>query len=257
MRRWCVFLIAASLGAADCSRTSSGFPPLDDPFFRSYQGMEGGLYPGRSNTRPAAHEALGLREAGRVTALDLNGSPVWVNLIGSRGMGDTRRIVLLSIGMSNTTEEFSTFQNLLDRDGEHRLSLVTVDGAQSGWSADRIVADPETYWANVSARLRAAEVTAAQVQAVWMKEADSTPRLAFPENARALQRELRTIVLSLKQRFPNLRLVYLSSRIYGGYATSTLNPEPHAYESGFAVKWLIEDQINGDPELSVDRGRVP
>ncbi len=257
MRRWCLFLIAASVWAADCSRTSAGFPPLDDPFFRSYRGVEGGLYPGRSNTRPAAHEALGLREAGRVMPLDPTGSPVWVNYIGSRGMGDARGIVLLSIGMSNTTQEFSAFQEMLARDVEHHPSLVTVDGAQGGWSADRMVADPETYWSNVSARLRTAGVTAAQVQVAWMKQADSTPRLAFPENARALQKELRTIVLSLKQRFPNLRLVYLSSRIYAGYATSTLNPEPHAYESGFAVKWLIEDQINGDPELSVDRGRAP
>ncbi|MDP2999394.1 MAG: hypothetical protein Q8N47_18040 [Bryobacterales bacterium] len=256
MRRWCVFLIAASVGAADCSRTGAGFPPLDDPFLRSYRGVEGGLYPGRSNTRPVAHEALGLREAGKVTPLDPNGSPVYIKPFGSRGM-DTRRIVLLSLGMSNTTQEFSAFQEMLARDVEHNPWLVTVDGAEGGWSADRMVADPETYWSNVYARLRAAEVTAAQVQVVWMKQADSTPRLAFPENARALQKELRTIAVSLKQRLPNLRLVYLSSRIYGGYASSALNPEPQAYESGFAVKWLIEDQINGDPELSVDRGRAP
>jgi hypothetical protein len=37
--------------------------------------------------------------------------------------------------------------------------------------------------------------------------------------------------------------VYLSSRTYAGYATTTLNPEPIAYESGFAVRWLIRDRI--------------
>jgi uncharacterized protein (TIGR03437 family) len=256
MWRWCVLLIAACGWASDCSRTSTGFPPLDDPFFRSYRGMEGGLYPGRSNVRPAAHEALGLREAGKITPLTPDGSPVFIKLIGAPG-GDPRRIVLLSVGMSNTTQEFSAFKELLIRDTEQSQWLVAVDGAQDGASADRIVADPEAYWSYVYSQLRSAGATTAQVQAIWLKEADASPSLAFPANARALQAELRTIVLSLKQRFPNLRLVYLSSRIYGGYASTTLNPEPHAYESGFAVKWLIEDQISGDPALAVDSGRVP
>lgn len=61
-----------------------------------------------------------------------------------------------------------------------------------------------------------------------------------------------------KDRFPNLKIAYLSSRIYAGYALNPLNPEPHAYETAFAVKWLIADQIAGMPELNYDpcRGQV-
>ena len=36
------------------------------------------------------------------------------------------------------------------------------------------------------------------------------------------------------------------------YAKTALNPEPYAYESGFSVKWLIEQQIKGDPALNFD-----
>ncbi len=61
----------------------------------------------------------------------------------------------------------------------------------------------------------------------------------------------------LKQRFLNLRLAYLSSRTYGGYANSQTNPEPYAYESGFSVRWLIQDQIKGKPALSFADGRAP
>lgn len=61
----------------------------------------------------------------------------------------------------------------------------------------------------------------------------------------------------LGDRFPNLQLAYLSSRSYGGYATSPLNPEPFAFESGFSVKWLIERQIDGDPALNFDAARGP
>src|SRR5438045_6495196 len=54
-----------------------------------------------------------------------------------------------------------------------------------------------------------------------------------------------------------MRLPYISSRVYAGYATSPLNPEPYAYESGFAVKWLIEKQIKGDASLKFDSAKGP
>ncbi len=60
---------------------------------------------------------------------------------------------------------------------------------------------------------------------------------------------------NLHGRYPNLRIAYLSSRIYAGYAVTPLNPEPYAYETAFAVKWLIADQIAGKPELNFDSRR--
>ena len=74
----------------------------------------------------------------------------------------------------------------------------------------------------------------------------------FPENARLLQRTLRSIVEILRTKFPQLKLVYVSSRTYGGYSESDLSPEPIAYESAFAVKWLIEERINNpSPDRSI------
>ena len=55
---------------------------------------------------------------------------------------------------------------------------------------------------------------------------------------------MRSIVEILRTKFPQLKLVYVSSRTYGGYSESDLSPEPIAYESAFAVKWLIEERIN-------------
>jgi len=100
-------------------------------------------------------------------------------------------------------------------------------------------------------------VTRAQVQAVWLKEADPGPDEGWPGYAKKLQGELARIMRLMRGRFPNLKLVYLSNRIYGGWAKTRLNPEPYAYETGFAVKWVVEQQIKGDPELNFDPARGP
>jgi hypothetical protein len=167
------------------------------------------------------------------------------------------KIVLLSVGMSNTSQVSQGFQRLLTADRDRNPRLVFVNGSQGGMTA-AATQDPDDgrtgtrYWTTVDERLKAAGVTRAQVQAVWIKQADAGPTQGFPGYARKLQGELTKIVQLLPGRFPNLKLVYLSSRTYGGYAKTLLNPEPYAYESGFAVQWLIEHQLKGDPDLNFD-----
>ncbi len=111
------------------------------------------------------------------------------------------------------------------------------------------------YWDTVDQRLRQAGVSREQVQVIWIKQADAGPNQGFPKYAQTLQSELVRIVQIFPARFPNVKLVYLSSRTYGGYATTGLNPEPYAYESAFSVKWLIEQQISGDKSLNFDPAR--
>src|SRR5579872_5667248 len=96
MRMAALLLASVAAWGANCSQTSLGLPPFTEPFSRPYQGQPVSLYP-TGNQRPAAHEALGLKQAAAVVPRDSMGSP------NSNG-----QIVLLSIGFSNTTEEFST-----------------------------------------------------------------------------------------------------------------------------------------------------
>ncbi len=85
------------------------------------------------------------------------------------------------------------------------------------------------------------------MQVIWLLEATKQPAASLPAaaaaDAFALGSNLGKIVRALRVRYPNLQQVYLSNRIYGGYATTRENPEPYAYETGFAVKWLIDAQI--------------
>jgi hypothetical protein len=231
---------------------SSKLKPLTELGTEKYQGYEGGLYPGGKNDRPKDHEAAGLAIAKQVQPLDAAGMPA----AGGKA-------VLLSVGMSNTTQEFSAFKRLADADPEKNPDLLIVDGAQGGMTAARIK-DPgdngpgAKFWEVVDQRLKAAGATREQVQIAWIKEADAGPTQGFPKYAQTLRDELRQIVRMMRMRFPNLKLVYLSSRIYAGFARTPLNPEPYAYESGFSVRWLIDEQLKGDADLNFDpkRGAV-
>jgi hypothetical protein len=229
---------------------TSRLKPLTELGTEKYQGFEGGLYPGGKNERPKAHEAAGLALAGKVRPLNADGKP---DPLG--------KIVLLSVGMSNTQQVFSAFKQLADADTNKNSQVVIVNGAVGGMTAAAIQ-DPASksgakYWATVDERLRTAGVTRAQVQAVWIKQADAGPTQGFPRYAKTLQAELTRIVQLLPGRFPNVKLAYLSSRTYAGWATTRLNPEPYAYESGFSVRWLIEDQLKGDPALNFDPDKGP
>jgi len=143
-------------------------------------------------------------------------------------------------------DEFGTFQNALLSTNVANRRLVTVNGAQAGQDAELIKNPNATYWNGVDSRLQSAGVTRNQVEAVRLKEAVANESLGFPQDALRLQTDLADIVTILGDRFPELRLVYVSSRTYGGYAVTPLNPEPFAYESGFAVKWLIENRIKAN-----------
>ena len=220
--------------------------PLPELGREKYQGFEGGFYPDGQNARPASHEAAGLKLAQQIQPLDVNGKP------DSQG-----KIVLMSVGMSNTSQSSEGFQQALRaaRDVHSRFSFV--NGAQGGMTAAAIQ-DPNDnnrgtrYWSVVDDRLKQAGSSREQVQIIWIKQADAGPSQGFPRYAQTLQAELARIVQIFPSRFPNAKLVYLTSRTYGGFATTSLNPEPYAYESGFAVKWLIEQQIQGDAALNFD-----
>jgi lysophospholipase L1-like esterase len=217
-------------------RESTGLVPLPDLGAGSYQGEQGGLYPGGQNVPPESHLKAGLALARQIVPVDAEGRA-----------SDNGRIVFLTIGMSNTTQESQAFIRLAHADTGLNPKLVLVDGAQGAQTA-RITANPEAnFWKVVGERLAAVGVTAKQVEVAWIKQANAGPTAPFPAEVKKLQADLVATLHNLHDQFPNLKIAYLSSRIYAGYAAVPLNPEPHAYEGGFAVKWTIADQINGAP----------
>ncbi|MCA9726669.1 MAG: hypothetical protein KC729_03235 [Candidatus Eisenbacteria bacterium] len=246
------FLIAALVSASrsdasDCDGTTVGFTPLVDLIGGEYQGYSGGLYPGETNVRPASHEEAGREQAAQVVPRDSAGNPDPV----------AGKIGFVTIGMSNTQSESIRFLEETHHDPLKSPQLILIQGAAGGQVAERII-DPESpYWDYVDQQVATAGLTPQQVQVFWLKEANPGPTEPFPEHAQILSDQLAIIVQILRDKFPNGRLCFLSSRIYAGYASTGLNPEPYAYESCFSVRWLIEDQIEGDPALNYDPERGP
>jgi hypothetical protein len=271
-------------------------PDLGSSRWKNY---EGGLYPGGQNVLPADHLAAGRAAAAAIRPLDLDGNP-----------SPSGKIVMISVGMSNTTQEFCAMNGIEDtqpaacrawsfsgraRDDAavNHSTLVVVNGARGGMSIENWVTPrtPQalpastvctagnfhqpgnaTLYPNTAAgnaekagvfganlvfdeeydriaacNLKANGLSFRQVQVAWVKlsRADNAANMLPDTNADAynLKRDLGNVMRTLKTRFPNLKQVYLSSRVWGGYTGSTIT-EPYAFETGLAVKWLIAAQIN-------------
>ena len=241
-------MTATALPQRDCSNTQEGLTPLDDLAGGTYLGRPGGLYPGSSNVRPAAHTQAGLVEAHHVRPRDISG-----NLDPTNG-----KVILMSIGMSNTRQEFATFMADVEALGGTHPRLVLFNGAQGGVGIDSMADPSAPYWDNLVAQLQGAGHSPLQVQAIWLKQAyGNPPTTVFPDHAQAMAHDLATIVRTIRDRFPNARLCYCTSRMYGGYSMHRLRNEPLSYESGFGFKLLIGAQIAGQSDLRFRRASVP
>ena len=222
--------------------------PLTAPGPDRYKGFTRGLYPNGSNTVPATHAAEGRRRRALIRPLDVNGNP------SAQGS-----IVLLSIGMSNGTQEFCSggyvncashsFMGQAAADPSvNKTTLRIVNGARGGQVAS-VWASPNSAEYNRirDQGLAPLGLSEQQVQVVWTKLANARPTTSLPDTAAdafRLRTSINRVLEALKTRYPNLQMVFISSRTYAGYATTDLNPEPYAYETGFAHKWAIEDQIS-------------
>jgi hypothetical protein len=223
-------------------KTSVGLKPLSEMTAEDrYKGEDGGLYGGGRNEPPPAHAAAAARLTAGIAPLDAEGKPSPQGKIG-----------LVSISMSNATMEYSLFKRLADEDPRKSPAVAVVDCAQGGQAMAEWVDPAARPWAEAERRLTQAGVSPKQVQVIWVKLANKGPRGDLAEHAGKLKRDTQAVLRNAKSRFPNLRVAYLGSRIYGGYAGSALNPEPYAYEGAFAVRGLILAQAKGGADLAFE-----
>ena len=272
--------LAGVLVAAGCvfSLYPFGATPLTDfspgkLYLNTFQGF---LYDG-SNMPPPDHDAGGRASAAHVRPLDLMGNP-----------SPSGKIVVVGLGMSNWTDELCgavrrrtdpcpphTFLGMAAADARvNHASLVLLDCARSGYDAKKWLDDAYgSYSLCMNGPLASRGVSEGQVQVILWKNANAlggaghtaltpapglSPSAYCAASAHAAvdaciyERHLGTMVRYANARYPNLKQVFVHTRIYAGYASSRLNPEPYAYEYGFANKWFVAAQIRQRRTGAVD-----
>ena len=254
--------VGAAVGTAtpNCGQTSvPDLYPLNDLGRADYtdpQGThhQGGLYQNGSNFIPPDHLASGIDLAQGIQPLDAGGAPDPV----------AGKYVLLSIGLSITTLEFQAFVKVANDDPARDPHLMVVDGAKFGADAHHIADPANAYWGNVDTALANQGLSPDQVAVLWVKvfnghiqEPTDDPTPHFSPFVEGLHDDLVSILQIARQRYPNVRLAYMTSRSYGGYASTDLSPEPYANWTGYAMRQVILDQIGGSSRLDFTNGTAP
>jgi hypothetical protein len=251
--RWAAPLAAslvvagAALAGGQCNNITVGFAPLTELGMNSYLGSPGGLYPDGTSEIPPAHLADGLAQAAHIQPRDGNGQP---DPQGKIGVG--------ALGMSNAQNPFAKLAEMMS--DLYASNVVFVNAAQGGQDAAVWANRSSGAWSNALQMIANAGLTPRQVQVVLNYHAVAhlhTPAQPWPGTPQDLQAFCEAIAGPMHTTFPQARLAFWATREYGGYSTSLNNPEPYAYRSGFGIKWMIEKQINGHPDLNFDASRGP
>jgi hypothetical protein len=248
--------LPVAMSSAACNNTTwnqagTGNPEVDLPDLGtgSYMGSEGGLYPGGTNVRPPDHEADGLALANGIVPLDANGN-----------YDPNGKYVLLSIGVSISRTLFTQYQLTEQVDPTLNPNLVIVNGAIDGTDSPNYASFTDGSWQTIlNFYLPYQNVTAKQVVAVWLNDPHSQPSGTYPADMAKQESDVIAALQNMQIYFPNLKLAYIESMHYGGYATNNpeILPEPYAYETGFAMQTVIADQINGAANLNYNPNNGP
>jgi len=242
------FLVAFLLGLASasaqkvCDAISIGHIPLTQMTSERWNGIQGGLYPNGSNERPAKHDLLLQYLSLDVKACRTDGKVD--NIDG--------RIVVLGIGASNASSAFNNMERRSSVDTLRNKTVRFLNVAQNGIGLQNASSASSEYWKDVAGSVATGGYSSYQVQIAWVMLDDTeNSDTVFPQSAQELANNLFELCKTIKLKFPSVKFVYLSSRPYSGYIDPTETTlgmglvTPRDYIHGWAVKMLIERQING------------
>jgi len=233
-QRATAFASVSGVGSLIFTATTPSLVPLIDMGASTYFGFSGGLYPG-GNVMPQAHADAGQVFAAAIEPLDLNGNP-----------STDGKYVLLSIGHSNTAlifcdtpqvvllcPSFSFMGKAMADPDVDMTNLAIVRDGCCGGDAEVMQSPSSSDYVRIRDQLSIRGLSEQQVQVVWSQLSNAAPNSLPHPAAQAilLVRLMGNVMRAFRSRYPNLRLVFLTDAGNG-------------YENGFAMKWLIQAQID-------------
>jgi hypothetical protein len=244
-----------------------------------------GLYRDWNYVMPQAHRTAGLARANAIATRTITGTPDPNGRVVFLMIGGTEVNEMLCTESANNPPPRAgnlpgcNPQGLLPHinaavtEGIDRDHMTPVNGAYPDQFARHFTQDDDPFPpipanANIPTRLgnydrirdnvlatyTTTPVGEPQVQAMWIELANDGPVASLPDrHADAVQLMVRlgNVLRLARARYPNLQLALLSSRPYSGAPNARAPNEPYAYETGFAVKWLIDAQM-----AQIERGAI-
>lgn len=239
----------------NCDNDTSFLVPLVDLQIDTYLGFQGGLYPDGSNTMPDAHADSGIAIAQTLMPINFDGEV------------DTTygKLVMVGLGNGSAGKSFNKFIGAYVAEGISDSCVRMVNACMEAYSLHDMIAPDadDVYWKDVNDFFQIADLKKKQVGVVWLQA------IAFEDTFHTAEQYVDTlrktyveVIRKLKDQFINLKLIYISGLHYGGYSdTLALNynaiAEPAPYFNDFAIKAVIEQQINGDTLLSYSGEDAP
>jgi hypothetical protein len=219
---------------------TAGDIPLNDLGTGTFRGYVGGLYPGGANIASGSYAFDLDRACKLIVPLDTFGNP-----------SSTGKIVFISLGGSTGGQNMTTLKTKTQGNPltNPNLLLLNCDNGKTSATLNSQMNAVDPYWSHVAQILKGgAHSSFRQVQVIYLESDDSTQsNIAFPDRPLLVKQDLQQTFRVYKQKFPNLKIVYLEARTRTFGKQQLSNREPSPYYLGWACKWAIEDQINGVP----------
>ena len=222
-------------GTSNLKNATETSIPLNDLGTGTYMGSVGGLYPGGVNSPSGQYAADLLATSNTIIPIDKLGNP-----------STSGKVVFISIGASigghNMRELKTKTKN--NPATNPKLLLLNCNNGSGEASLNSIMNPIDPYWDHVN-QVIVANSSYKQVQVIYLETDDSSAYVHWPEKPTAVKNDLEACLRVFKQKFENIKVVYVLGRTRTFGNQRPWNREPGPYYFGWGCKWAIEDQING------------